>query len=79
MKTNFEEHPMSHPRAITGFFRRLATEETGITSIEYGILAAGVAVVVGALVSSDGAFSTTINELFQRVLDQLPQAAAAKS
>jgi pilus assembly protein Flp/PilA len=67
---------MPQPRALTGFLRRLAKEETGITSIEYGILAAGVAVVVGALMASDGTFSTTINELFQRVLDQLPQAAA---
>lgn len=26
----------------------------GVTAIEYGILAAGVAIVIGALVSSDG-------------------------
>ena len=62
-------------KAIT-FFHQLSKDESGITSIEYGILAAGVAVVVGALMASDGAFSTTIEQLFQRVLDQLPQAVA---
>lgn len=56
-------------------FRSLLKKEDGITSIEYGILAAGVAVVVGALMASDGAFSTTISKLFDNILQQLPQAA----
>ena len=30
----------------------------GVTAIEYGILAAGVAIVIGALVSSDGPLAT---------------------
>ncbi len=55
--------------------RALAGDERGVTSIEYGILAAGIAVLIGALVTSDGTFSTTINQLFQNILDQLPQSA----
>ena len=60
------------PRGI----KRLLADERGVTSIEYGILAAGVAVLIGALVATDGTFSTTINQLFQNILDQLPQASA---
>ena len=44
----------------------------GVTAIEYGILAAGVAVVIGALVSTDGPFATTLQELFDTILDQVP-------
>ena len=55
---------------------RFPADERGVTSIEYGILAAGVAVLIGALVATDGTFSTTISQLFQNILDQLPQASA---
>ena len=33
----------------------------GVTAIEYGILAAGVAIVIGALVSSDGPLATAMS------------------
>jgi pilus assembly protein Flp/PilA len=56
--------------------RRVWRDESGVTSIEYGILAAGVAVVIGALVASDGTFATTLDKLFQNILDQLPQASS---
>lgn len=48
-------------------------DRRGVTAIEYGILAAGVAVVIGALVSDDGALSNAINELFDSVVAQLPE------
>lgn len=51
--------------------------ERGVTAIEYGILAAGVAVVIGTLVSSEGAFSQTLGTLFESIVDQLPQEGAA--
>lgn len=44
----------------------------GVTAIEYGILAAGVAIVIGALVSSDGPLASAINELFGNIVDHLP-------
>ena len=50
----------------------------GVTAIEYGILAAGVAIVIGALVSSDGTFSKTLESLFDNILDQLPQESSKK-
>ena len=60
------------------FLSELRDDERGVTSIEYGILAAGVAVVIGGLVASDGSFSTTLDKLFKGILDQLPQASAKK-
>ncbi|MDR1046024.1 MAG: Flp family type IVb pilin [Candidatus Adiutrix sp.] len=60
------------------FLTGLAKTERGVTSIEYGLLAAGVAVVIGALLSPDGSFSDTLDKLFQNILDQLPQASSKK-
>lgn len=61
-------------RQLKDFLR----DESGVTAIEYGILAAGVAVVIGALVSSDGTFSKTLDSLFDNILDQLPQESSEK-
>ena len=61
-------------RQLKDFLR----DESGVTAIEYGILAAGVAVVIGALVSSDGTFSNTLDSLFDNILDQLPQESSKK-
>ena len=44
----------------------------GVTAIAYGILAAGVAIVIGALVSSDGPLATAISDLFKGIVDHLP-------
>lgn len=44
----------------------------GVTAIEYGILAAGVAIVIGALVSSDGPLAMAISDLFKGIVDHLP-------
>ncbi|WP_432732452.1 Flp family type IVb pilin [Jeongeupia wiesaeckerbachi] len=60
------------------FLRRLARDERGVTSIEYGILAAGLAVAIGALVSSDGAFTKSINQIFQNIVNTMPQSGGAK-
>ena len=58
--------------------KKFMQDESGVTAIEYGILAAGVAVVIGALVSSDGTFSKTLDSLFDNILDQLPQESSEK-
>ena len=53
-------------------FRLFFRSKRGVTAIEYGILAAGVAIVIGALVSSDGPLANAINELFRNIVDHLP-------
>lgn len=50
-------------------------DKRAVTAIEYGILAAGVAIVIGALVSTDGPFSTAISGLFESITQQLPHQA----
>lgn len=55
------------------FLRR----EEGVTTIEYGILAAGLAVIIGALVADGGSFSSTLTKIFENILDQLPQSSNA--
>ena len=63
---------------IKSLFAYLAKNQRGVTSIEYGILAAGLAVAIGALVSSDGAFTKAINDIFNNVITAMPKAGGAK-
>ena len=59
---------------VLTFGKLLKQDQRGVTAIEYGILAAGVAVLIGSLVASDGTFSQTLSSVFQNILNQLPQA-----
>lgn len=59
--------------------RDFLKDEQGVTTLEYGILAAGVAVVIGAIVSTDGVFNQTIEELFDRVLESLPTTTSGST
>ncbi|MDR1658284.1 MAG: Flp family type IVb pilin [Deltaproteobacteria bacterium] len=55
-------------------FKGFLKSEAGVTTIEYGILAAGLAVIIGFLVADDGKFSSTLSSIFDTILEQLPQA-----
>ncbi|MFA5899883.1 MAG: Flp family type IVb pilin, partial [Hyphomicrobium sp.] len=50
------------------FFARFASDESGATAIEYGLIAAliGVAIVAGA-----GAVGTNLNSMFQSISGKL--------
>lgn len=63
-------------RKTISALRDFLKDEQGVTTLEYGILAAGVAVVIGAIVSTDGVFNETIEELFNRVLEALPTTSS---
>lgn len=63
---------------IKNLLQALVKNERGVTSIEYGILAAGLAVAIGALVSSDGAFTKAINDIFSNVINAVPKVGAGK-
>ncbi len=58
--------------SIINRIRKFIREKKGVTAIEYGILAAGVTVVIGALVSSDGPLASAISDLFGNIVNQLP-------
>lgn len=61
---------------LSNFFKGILSDESGVTAIEYGILAAGVAIVIGVIVSQDGPLSTAINDLFNSVVSNIPESTA---
>lgn len=42
-------------------------DESGVTAIEYGILAAAMAAAVGVIFGNDGAFVTALRSKFQSI------------
>ncbi|EGF91881.1 flp/Fap pilin component family protein [Asticcacaulis biprosthecium C19] len=59
---------------MTKFFNRFAKDESGATAIEYGLIAALIAV---ALISILGTLSGSLTGTFQRVSDDLTAANGA--
>ena len=59
--------------------KQFLRERKGVTAIEYGILAAGIAIIIGVLVSDGGSFSKALDEVFNNIIDQLPSATSAKA
>ncbi|MGD8110636.1 Flp family type IVb pilin [Vibrio sp. TRT 21S02] len=45
------------------------SNKRGVTSIEYGILAAGLAVVIGAVLGEDGVFTQVLADAFSNVAE----------
>lgn len=46
-------------------------DESGVTAIEYGILAASMAAAIGLIFGSDGVFVTALKSRFQSIADQI--------
>lgn len=62
---------------MTGFkqaFAGFLKDESGVTAIEYGILAAAMAAAVGYIFSSDGAFITALRDKFQQIANDISGA-----
>ena len=70
---------------ISQSLRKFAADESGVTAIEYGILAAAMAAAVGYLFSagggasayifsSDGAFISALRDKFQQIADDISGA-----
>ena len=53
---------------MSQFFKRFADDESGATAIEYGLIAAGIAVVIITAVNTLGG---TINTAFTNVNNQM--------
>ena len=56
---------------MTKFFNQFASDESGATAIEYGLIAALIAV---ALISILGTLSTSLSSTFQKVATKLNAA-----
>lgn len=46
-------------------------DESGVTAIEYGILAASMAAAIGVIFGSDGAFISALNSRFETIAQQI--------
>ena len=52
---------------MKNLFARFAKDESGATAIEYGLIAAGLAVVIITVFSQGGEMGTTLTNLFKKV------------
>ena len=57
---------------MTAIFRDLAKDESGVTAIEYGLIAAGIGVAILTVVNSIGG---SLKSLFTTVSNDLSTAA----
>ena len=64
---------------ISQSLRKFAADESGVTAIEYGILAAAMAAAVGYIFSSDGAFISALRDKFQQTRFPVPARTSALS
>ncbi|ACT06885.1 MULTISPECIES: Flp family type IVb pilin [Dickeya] len=51
--------------------RAFFQDESGVTAIEYGILAAAMAAAIGAIFGGDGIFVKALNEKFSDIANQI--------
>ncbi|PLK47677.1 Flp family type IVb pilin [Uliginosibacterium sp. TH139] len=59
---------------MRSFFKQLQAflrDESGVTAIEYGILAAAMAAAVGVIFGSDGAFVTALRDKFTSIANDI--------
>lgn len=54
---------------------RYWSDERAVTAIEYGVLAASIAIGIGALFTGDGGFMTALEETFAKITEQLKQSS----
>jgi pilus assembly protein Flp/PilA len=57
---------------MSNLFKRLVKDESGVTAIEYGLIAAGIGVAILTVVNSIG---TSLTSLFTTVANDLSTAA----
>lgn len=51
--------------------KKFLADESGVTAIEYGILAAAMAAAIGVIFGSEGVFVTALKERFSSIADQI--------
>lgn len=54
--------------------KRFLNDESGVTAIEYGILAAAMAAAVGVIFGSDGAFITALRNKFEQIATDITES-----
>lgn len=67
-------HPFQTPfkePVVVNQLKKFLADESGVTAIEYGILAAAMAAAIGVIFGSDGVFVTALKERFSSIADQI--------
>lgn len=59
---------------MTSRIKQFLKDESGVTAIEYGILAAAMAAAVAVIFGSDGAFISALRGKFQTIADDITGA-----
>lgn len=59
---------------VTSRIQQFLRDESGVTAIEYGILAAAMAAAVGVIFGSDGAFITALRDKFGAIANDITEA-----
>lgn len=63
--------PLLGAFTVTSRIRQFFRDESGVTAIEYGILAAAMAAAVGVIFGSDGAFITALRDKFKSIASDI--------
>ena len=50
---------------MVNFFKKLVSDERGVTAVEYAVVAAGVVAVVSVVFAQDGIVAQTITKAFE--------------
>lgn len=58
------------------FLRRFMEDESGISAVEYGLLAAGIAVGLWAIIGGPAGIGTNLQAVFTDVQTEMTSAAA---
>jgi pilus assembly protein Flp/PilA len=56
---------------VANRIKQFLNDESGVTAIEYGILAAAMAAAIGVIFGSDGVFVSALKERFSSIADQI--------
>jgi len=59
------------------FWRRFVEDESGISAVEYGLLAAGIAVGLWVFIGGEDGIGPSLQNVFSGVSDNLSEAAPA--
>lgn len=60
---------------MKAFMRRFAKDESGISAVEYGLLAAGIAVGLWVFIGGEGGIGESLGNVFSAVSTNLSGAA----
>lgn len=63
--------PFNGAATVKSRVRQFFRDESGVTAIEYGILAAAMAAAVGVIFGSDGAFISALRDKFQAIASDI--------